>query len=423
MSVQYEYPMKTLHFLIIGLVVIFSGISFSNVYAQCIEGLGINCNGYPPPALTQINTDKLSYEISDKPVITVIGVPNTSAQLEIDDPSSNFIFTHDINLSSNGTAIYILDISSYKPGVYSATATSSISKITTSFSIGIISSGGIPVEVFTDKNSYIPGDNVTILGTCHHPNTLIQLSLTDPNGISVKSVQTFSNKTGYFSSSNFTIPTNAINGTWQVHATSGIAHATLNFLVISQNLRQNPSVQSVPVMEENMTLSRHPAHVFSMQDSPLKQFKSGIAANNIKCDNGLSLVIKAEDNSPACVKPDTAQKLTEGGWALTRLTINGLKEIYGVGEKIDFMIDFQGLLHYCDYPHVLVLDSNQNIVWKSQDVNSMCVSAPFSPLPYVNQNFDLNSGYGGPIMINKAGNYTVKVSLYSSSVEKGFIVK
>ncbi|MGC1426097.1 MAG: hypothetical protein WA833_05280 [Nitrosotalea sp.] len=158
-------------------------------------------------------------------------------------------------------------------------------------------------------------------------------------------------------------------------------------------------------------------------DLPLKQFKSGSPASDVKCNDGLQLIIKAEDNSPACVKPDTASKLTEQGWALTRLAIDGLKEIYGVGEKIDFMIDFQGLLHYCDYPHVLVLDSNQNIVWKSQDVNSMCVSAPFSPLPYVNQNFDLNSGYGGPIMINKTGNYTVKVSLYSSSTEKGFIVK
>ena len=157
--------------------------------------------------------------------------------------------------------------------------------------------------------------------------------------------------------------------------------------------------------------------------SPLKQFKSGIKAGDIKCNNGLSLVVKAEDNSPACITPQTAQKLTEGGWALTRLTINGLKETYGVGEKIDFMIDFQGLLHYCDYPHVSVLDSNQNIVWKSQDVNSMCVSAPFSPLPYVSQRFDLNSGYGGPIVINKTGNYIMKVSLYSSSVEKGFTVK
>ncbi len=50
--------------------------------------------------------------------------------------------------------------------------------------------------------------------------------------------------------------------------------------------------------------------------SPLKQFESGVAANDIKCEQGLQLVIKAEDNSPACVKPDTASSLVKMSWAL-----------------------------------------------------------------------------------------------------------
>lgn len=48
---------------------------------------------------------------------------------------------------------------------------------------------------------------------------------------------------------------------------------------------------------------------------PLVQFKSGIAANNVKCQQGLQLVIKAENGNPACVKPDTVTKLVEWGWA------------------------------------------------------------------------------------------------------------
>ena len=50
-------------------------------------------------------------------------------------------------------------------------------------------------------------------------------------------------------------------------------------------------------------------------DPPLKQFKSGIAAQDVKCENNLQLVIKAEDGSPACVKPVTASILIERGWA------------------------------------------------------------------------------------------------------------
>ena len=58
--------------------------------------------------------------------------------------------------------------------------------------------------------------------------------------------------------------------------------------------------------------------------SPLKQFKSGISASDVQCTQGLELVTKAEDSSPACVKPDTAQKLIERGWAKITVTIANL---------------------------------------------------------------------------------------------------
>jgi len=47
---------------------------------------------------------------------------------------------------------------------------------------------------------------------------------------------------------------------------------------------------------------------------PLKQFNSGITANNVICNEGFKLIFKAEDGSPACVKPTTAQKLIEYHW-------------------------------------------------------------------------------------------------------------
>ncbi len=49
--------------------------------------------------------------------------------------------------------------------------------------------------------------------------------------------------------------------------------------------------------------------------SPLKQFKIGITANNVVCKKDFQLIIKLEDGSSACVKPDTAQILIERGWA------------------------------------------------------------------------------------------------------------
>ncbi|MDE1767522.1 MAG: hypothetical protein KGI27_14800, partial [Thaumarchaeota archaeon] len=46
-------------------------------------------------------------------------------------------------------------------------------------------------------------------------------------------------------------------------------------------------------------------------DSPLKQFKSGIAAKDVTCRQGLQLIFKFEDSSPACVSKQTAQTLVE----------------------------------------------------------------------------------------------------------------
>lgn len=287
--------MKTLHLTAIIVPMFFTLFVTSQAYAPCIEGPGINCNNYPPQTLSQIHFDKLNYETQDKPVITISGVPSTAVHLEIDDSSSNIVFEHDLNLLSNGTARYVLDISYYKIGGYSATATSLMSKVTTGFTVGMTPSGG-NMNLSVDKNSYLPGDKVSILGT-GNSNTMIQLSLVDPFGTSIRSTKTFSDKTGHFSSSNFTIPNNAVSGIWKIGATGGVMHVQTQFAVNSTN---NPSG-----IKTDKTIT----------SSPLKQFKSGIKVEDVQCYNGLSLVIKKEDGSPACVKPDTASTLIYHGWA------------------------------------------------------------------------------------------------------------
>lgn len=47
---------------------------------------------------------------------------------------------------------------------------------------------------------------------------------------------------------------------------------------------------------------------------PLKQIQSGIMLQDIKCNQGLALVIKAENSVPACIRPATEQRLLDHGW-------------------------------------------------------------------------------------------------------------
>lgn len=50
-------------------------------------------------------------------------------------------------------------------------------------------------------------------------------------------------------------------------------------------------------------------------ETPLQQSLHGTAPKDVICNQDFQLVIKSEDGSPACVKPDTAITLVEHGWA------------------------------------------------------------------------------------------------------------
>ena len=49
--------------------------------------------------------------------------------------------------------------------------------------------------------------------------------------------------------------------------------------------------------------------------SPRKQVSSGTNPQDVVCSDGLELIFKSTNNSPACVKPSTAEKLIKRGWA------------------------------------------------------------------------------------------------------------
>ncbi|HWP52456.1 MAG TPA: hypothetical protein VNK07_00180 [Candidatus Binatia bacterium] len=56
---------------------------------------------------------------------------------------------------------------------------------------------------------------------------------------------------------------------------------------------------------------------------PLKQFKSGVPINEIKCKEGLELVYKKADDTSACVKTNTMIELVVRGWAEDNRVILG----------------------------------------------------------------------------------------------------
>lgn len=163
---------------------------------------------------------------------------------------------------------------------------------------------------------------------------------------------------------------------------------------------------------------------------PLEQFRSGIPVQNVKCNQTFGLIIKAEDSSPACVRPDTAVSLVKNNWAFTGFSVIQFDKIYHVDRIIDFTIRYAGLIGPeppCQHIRLMVVDSNQNTIWENKNFTNdkRCTANMYNDtfnFPYFIAVYTLSSLHGGPFVINKTGNYSAKIFLYGNTLEKEFIV-
>jgi hypothetical protein len=67
----------------------------------------------------------------------------------------------------------------------------------------------------------------------------------------------------------------------------------------------------------NQTHGQTLGGIFTRYISPLNQIKSGISPNNVKCIEGLLLIIRKSNSNPVCLKPHDAQKFVGRNWGIT----------------------------------------------------------------------------------------------------------
>ncbi|WP_165776410.1 hypothetical protein [Candidatus Nitrosotalea bavarica] len=70
-----------------------------------------------------------------------------------------------------------------------------------------------------------------------------------------------------------------------------------------------------PGMNHTMSMPMTNAPAPKMM-APLEEVKSGVAPKSVTCEQGFSLILKAEDGSAACVDSSVAQVLVQRGWAV-----------------------------------------------------------------------------------------------------------
>lgn len=76
---------------------------------------------------------------------------------------------------------------------------------------------------------------------------------------------------------------------------------------------------SIILMKQFVKINDHFQQIYELRrniPTPLKQFNSGIKIKDIVCTTGYVLLVKADNDSPACVTSHTADMLIERGWGV-----------------------------------------------------------------------------------------------------------
>jgi len=176
--------------------------------------------GQLPTIPVNLEFDKLNYNAGEIAIISLTGKGSDFVSLLIIDPSDKPKGkATSITLQPDGRGTYSLNLEGYSSGVYTAVISKGSAQSSEIFAVGLQTGSG-NIEINTTKLNYLPGDSILILGDTA-PNSLLTVTLIDPDGKEVKVKETFSDKSGKISESSFRIPSAAKAGMWEINAKSG----------------------------------------------------------------------------------------------------------------------------------------------------------------------------------------------------------
>ena len=164
--------------------------------------------------------EKMNFKSNSKAKLTVIGPPSTNLTLDILDYGDNKKFTTKIKTNSVGSKTFMIDLMGYSSGIYKAVVSNPSYQDTAKFSIGL-SSGSGAITFSSTKLDYSPGDGILLIGNTT-ANSILTISLINPNGEIINKIEIFTDKDGMFSTDMLGMPSDAISGMWKIKAQSGL---------------------------------------------------------------------------------------------------------------------------------------------------------------------------------------------------------
>jgi len=177
--------------------------------------------------------EKMNFSANSKAKISILGPPSTELTLNIFDHSDNRKSTESIKTNSIGTKTFTVDLAGYSSGVYKAVVSNPTYQDTAKFSVGL-SSGSGAITFSSTQTDYYPGESILIIGNTG-ANSILNISLIDPNGETINKIEIFADKDGVFTTELLGIPSNASSGIWQIKAQSGLDHKEVEINVATNN--------------------------------------------------------------------------------------------------------------------------------------------------------------------------------------------
>ena len=300
--------------------------------------------GESPKTPLTVKPSSVNYQYKkDDASFLIAGEPLTDVQMMIMNPYDDGKHIYIIQLPIEGKCTFTLDLEDYNVGVYDVKITDHVDAVTAVFTVGLQPSRGI-IAIETSSDSYFSGDRVLVLGDTV-PDTRLIVEVFDPFENIVNLFSVTSDKNGVINTS-FYLSSDAKEGTWKVKATSSPNFDSFEFDVISESFTEqheplvpepddHPHLETEPFCGEGTIYTEGicvvdktenstnpssyswegPPYVHDVE-SPLKQIKSGIEPWDVKCNDGLTLLIHPSVDKPYCVTADTTVKLLERHWSL-----------------------------------------------------------------------------------------------------------
>jgi thiol-disulfide isomerase/thioredoxin len=135
---------------------------------------------------------------------------------------------------------------------------------------------------------------------------------------------------GSHMSNNSMIGNNMSGGAMMMHDKNVSSGAMIDNHMSSDSMVHDKHMTDSMMHDKHLTDSMMKQNV--MMNTPMYQIKHGVSMHDVKCATGFSLIFKASDGLPACVKPSSVSILVTRGWTqgeamgMTNKSMTGMKD-------------------------------------------------------------------------------------------------